>query len=90
VGAEGLPVTDGEHVMLADEPDAFARAVVELLRDADRRAQIGAAARALVLERYDWSAVAGALESALGVIASRGVRLAGARVHRQSEITGAI
>jgi sugar transferase (PEP-CTERM/EpsH1 system associated) len=71
VGAEGLPVTDGEHVMLADTPDAFARAVVRLLRDGDRRAQIGAAARALVLERYDWSAVAGSLESALVQFARR-------------------
>jgi sugar transferase (PEP-CTERM/EpsH1 system associated) len=69
VGAEGLPVVDGEHVLLADEPDAFARAVVGLLRDADRRAALETAARALVVERYDWSAVAGALESALLKIA---------------------
>ena len=33
VGAEGLPVADGEHLLLADEPRAFARAVVRLLRD---------------------------------------------------------
>ena len=37
VGAEGLPVTHGEHVLLADEPHAFARAVVRLMRDVDRR-----------------------------------------------------
>ena len=71
VGAEGLPVTDGEHLMLADEPRTFARAVVHLLRDAERRAQLAAAARALVVERYDWSAVAGELESALVRVAHR-------------------
>jgi sugar transferase (PEP-CTERM/EpsH1 system associated) len=76
IGAEGLPVTNGEHVMLADEPHAFAQAVVHLLRDADRRAQLEAAARALVLERYDWSAVAGALERALINVADGGVRMA--------------
>ena len=65
VGAEGLPVTHGEHVWLADDPRAFARAVVRLLRDADHRRRLEEAARALVLERYDWSAVAGALERAL-------------------------
>src|SRR6185369_1543567 len=65
VGAEGLPVTDGRHVMLADDPASFAGAVVRLLRDADTRAQLESAARALVLEQYDWSAVAGSLESAL-------------------------
>jgi sugar transferase (PEP-CTERM/EpsH1 system associated) len=65
VGAEGLPVNHGEHVLLADEPAAFARAVVNLLRDAPRRRQLESAARALVVEKYDWSAVAGELERAL-------------------------
>jgi sugar transferase (PEP-CTERM/EpsH1 system associated) len=65
VGAEGLPVTGGEHVMLADEPRAFSRAVVRLFRDLDRRRQLERAARALVVEHYDWSAVAGELEAAL-------------------------
>jgi sugar transferase (PEP-CTERM/EpsH1 system associated) len=65
VGAEGLPVNHGEHVLLADEPAAFAQAVVDLLRDVPRRRQLEAAARALVVEKYDWSAVAGELEAAL-------------------------
>jgi sugar transferase (PEP-CTERM/EpsH1 system associated) len=65
VGAEGLPVIDGTHVRLVDEPQAFADAVVALLRDVDRRRTLEAAARALVLEWYDWSAVAGQLEDAL-------------------------
>ena len=71
VGAEGLPVTDGEHVRLADEPAAFARAVIHLMRDLDERRRIEAAARALVVARYDWSAVAGELESALQRFALR-------------------
>jgi glycosyltransferase involved in cell wall biosynthesis len=65
VGAEGLPVTSGEHLLVADEPRTFARAVVGLLRDPDRRRRLESAARALVLERYDWSVVAGELEGAL-------------------------
>ena len=65
VGAEGLPVTSGEHVVLADEPRAFAASVVGLMRNLESRARLEAAARALVVERYDWSAVAGELESAL-------------------------
>jgi sugar transferase (PEP-CTERM/EpsH1 system associated) len=71
IGAEGLPVTDGEHVRLADDPAAFARAVVHLMRDLDDRRRIEAAARALVVARYDWSAVAGELESALQRFALR-------------------
>ena len=58
IGAEGLPVRDGEHLLFADEPVAFATAVVRVLRDADGRRRLESAARALVVEQYDWSAVA--------------------------------
>jgi polysaccharide biosynthesis protein PslH len=70
IGAEGLPVTSGQHVLLAEGPQAFAEAVVRLLRDVDRRRALEAAARALVVERYDWSAVAGELDEALMQIAA--------------------
>jgi glycosyltransferase involved in cell wall biosynthesis len=76
VGAEGLPVVDGTHVAIADRPDAFAHAVVALMRDPVRRAALESAARTLVIERYDWSAVAGDLESALERFARGGIRAA--------------
>jgi len=65
VGAEGLPIGNGEHLLLADDPPGFARGVVSLLRDVGRRRQLESAARALVVEKYDWSAVAGGLEEVL-------------------------
>jgi sugar transferase (PEP-CTERM/EpsH1 system associated) len=65
IGAEGLPVSDGTDIILADDPDSFAKAVVGLIRDADRRRRIEQAARRLVVERYDWSAVAQDFENAL-------------------------
>jgi polysaccharide biosynthesis protein PslH len=85
IGAEGLPVTSGEHVMMADSPETFARDVVRLLRDVDRRRRLEAAARALVIERYDWSAVAGALEEALMRIAGPDRGSAGARAFPAAE-----
>lgn len=73
IGAEGLPVTDGEHLLIADSPRDFADRTLELLRDPDRRHVIGAAARRLVVERYSWATVArdfaGVLER---VVAARG------------------
>jgi sugar transferase (PEP-CTERM/EpsH1 system associated) len=66
VGAEGLPVVDGRHLVLADTPHAFAEAVVGLCRSEDQRRQLAQAARDLVVSRYDWSAVAGSLDEALG------------------------
>lgn len=65
IGAEGLPVTPGQNVVIADDPHAFAGAVVTLLRDSAMRRQIEAEARRLVVERYDWSAVADDFERAL-------------------------
>jgi glycosyltransferase involved in cell wall biosynthesis len=65
IGAEGLPVTDGADVVIADDAPAFADAVVGLLRDPARRVQLERAARDLVVTHYDWSAVAGQLEEAL-------------------------
>ena len=49
VGAEGLPVVSGEHLLIADEPVSFAKAIVRLLRDRHHRERIGSAARALVV-----------------------------------------
>jgi len=65
IGAEGLPVSDGAHLLLADSPRAFADAVLRVLRDVPQRRALEAAARRLVVERYDWAAVAGSFERAL-------------------------
>jgi polysaccharide biosynthesis protein PslH len=65
VGAEGLPVTHGKDIVIADEPATFAAAVVRLLGDAPARRQLETAARALVLEHYDWAAVAHDFERAI-------------------------
>ncbi|HXD75026.1 MAG TPA: glycosyltransferase, partial [Vicinamibacterales bacterium] len=69
VGAEGLPVQDGEHLLLADDSDSFASAVVRLLRDDEQRRSLEASARTLVVEHYDWAAVAGDLDRALTRVA---------------------
>jgi len=65
VGAEGLPVTPGRDILLEDEADGFASAVVSLLRNDVRRADLERRARALVVGRYDWAAVGRDLERAL-------------------------
>jgi polysaccharide biosynthesis protein PslH len=65
VGAEGLPVTHGRDIVIADEPARFAQSVIHMIRDADARHHIERAARRLVVERYDWAAVANDFEEAL-------------------------
>jgi sugar transferase (PEP-CTERM/EpsH1 system associated) len=58
IGAEGLPVTDGEEIVLADTPESFAQAVVELLKQQNLSAEIGARAAAKVRAEFGWESVA--------------------------------
>ena len=58
IGAEGLPVKHGEHLLIADDPITFANSTVNLLRDPAQRRELGSAARKLVEERYSWVQVA--------------------------------
>lgn len=62
-GCEGVPVRDDEHLLLADDAEAFAAAAGRLLDDADLRARLGAAGRALVEREYDWGAIVARLEA---------------------------
>ena len=73
VGAEGLPVTHGEDIVIADDPQQFATEVVRLMRDADARAALGRAARRTV-ESYAWPVVAADLEHALRAAAASSSR----------------
>jgi glycosyltransferase involved in cell wall biosynthesis len=57
VGAEGLELTDGGEIRLADTPAEFARAVAGLLADPDSRRRQAAAARRRVEERYGWDSI---------------------------------
>lgn len=56
-GAEGLEVTPGRDLLIADEPAAFADAVLRVLGDADLRQSLAEAGRQLVTRRYDWSII---------------------------------
>jgi len=58
VGAEGLPVHDGEHLLIADSPAAFAAAITRLLRDPELAAALGSRAAALVRSRFGWAPAA--------------------------------
>jgi len=58
IGAEGLPVRDGEELLLADDPEGFARAVIRTLNDARLAGRLGRRAGALVRERFGWDRAA--------------------------------
>jgi glycosyltransferase involved in cell wall biosynthesis len=56
-GAEGLEVTNNEHIILADSPDDFARAVIQLLNDPNTRKNLEQNANALIKKVYDWKII---------------------------------
>jgi len=64
-GAEGLAVTPGEDILLADEPAEFASAVIRLLDDETLHAWLATNGRRLVEKCYSWEESAQALERLL-------------------------
>jgi glycosyltransferase involved in cell wall biosynthesis len=56
LGADGLDVRDGVHLLLADTAEAFAAACQRLMVDRDLRKRLVDAAEQRYLERYEWSA----------------------------------
>jgi polysaccharide biosynthesis protein PslH len=69
VGAEGLDVTDGVHLDLADDPVAFAAACARLVGDADRRRRLTQSAHTLFIERYQWSAAGARIRALAAAVA---------------------
>jgi Glycosyltransferase len=57
IGCEGLDVTEGRDILIADTTIEFAASTVRLLMDADLRRQLSHNARRLVETRYGWEAI---------------------------------
>lgn len=70
VGCEGLDVVDGQHLLVADDPAAFAAACLRLSEDAELRTKLVAAAAELWQSRYRWTVLSadiiGAVRGAQG------------------------
>jgi glycosyltransferase involved in cell wall biosynthesis len=62
IGCEGLDVVDGEHILIADSAELFVEQTVRLLTDKVLYQKIATNARRLVVDRYDWDAIAAKLE----------------------------
>jgi glycosyltransferase involved in cell wall biosynthesis len=56
-GAEGLEVTHGENILIADDPRDFADSVTEVLQSPALRARLASGGRRLVETTYAWDIV---------------------------------
>jgi sugar transferase (PEP-CTERM/EpsH1 system associated) len=57
IGCEGLDLDSGEHLVVADEPQAFADACLMLMDNEALRNRLASQARRLVEDVYDWSVI---------------------------------
>ncbi len=62
VGAEGIAVAGDGALIIADDPSAFAEAVVALLSDKARRVALGEQARQVIERRFSWQRVCSDLD----------------------------
>jgi glycosyltransferase involved in cell wall biosynthesis len=73
LGAEGIPYVEGEHLMLADDPGAFADQVIRLLGDKLARRKLESAAKRWVDQNYDWRVICGKAKERLSFFVERQV-----------------
>jgi glycosyltransferase involved in cell wall biosynthesis len=63
LGCEGLAVRDGEHLLIGDDPAAFASRIFDVFENPQRSGDLGRAGRRLVEGRYSWDLAGERLEA---------------------------
>jgi glycosyltransferase involved in cell wall biosynthesis len=63
IGCEGIKVTPGTDILVADQPDEFARKIKILSDDKELCTNLITAGKRLVAEHYDWKIIARSLEA---------------------------
>lgn len=58
VGAEGLDLVDGEHLLIANDTPAFVEKILALLHNVELRRHLIVKGREQVVKCYDWDAIA--------------------------------
>ncbi|HNT22720.1 MAG TPA: glycosyltransferase [Anaerolineales bacterium] len=66
--AQALQAVDGQDLLVAADPAAFAAAILRLLDDPALRQRLGQNGRRYVLRCHDWDAAAGQLEAIYGEV----------------------
>ncbi len=64
-GAEGIKATPGQNLLIADNADEFAKAVVSLLENPELRQTLSCNGRKLVKDGYNWENIGQQFEAAL-------------------------
>jgi glycosyltransferase involved in cell wall biosynthesis len=90
IGAEGMGLADGDLALIADDPEAFAAAVVRLYEDEQLWLRLSTRGVEHVRARYSEEAVAGRLSALFPATSERPREAAGARVARTARVLEAL
>jgi polysaccharide biosynthesis protein PslH len=63
LGCEGIDVRDGEHLLIRDDPNSQAEAVLQLMGEPRSAHRLGLRGRRLVEQQYGWASSADKLEA---------------------------
>jgi len=63
IGAEGLEVKNGEHILIADDPVSFVSQILRIFKNLNLRTNLGNSAKNLVEKKYSWKIIGKKLNS---------------------------
>jgi sugar transferase (PEP-CTERM/EpsH1 system associated) len=70
IGAEGLEVTPGTDILIANDRERFVEHIQSLAKSPDASNRIAKAGRRLVMEKYDWRVCLSGLERLYGIVSA--------------------
>jgi glycosyltransferase involved in cell wall biosynthesis len=70
-GAEGIDYSEGKNIVIADEENTFAKQIITLLQDKNKKMEIAEQAKALVKQKYDWNIIGNNMANSIKVILSK-------------------
>lgn len=68
IGCEGIEVRDDEHLLIRDQPQAFAEAVIELLGNRHKKERLIQSGYELVKNTYDWQVIGDSIEQSFAIL----------------------
>jgi glycosyltransferase involved in cell wall biosynthesis len=88
-GLGPIQARGGVGLEVADDPGTFVDKVAELLQDAEKRRNMGAAARQFVMDRHSWEAAARKIDQIYASLVKQwGGVLTCARIFHKSTVAG--
>jgi glycosyltransferase involved in cell wall biosynthesis len=70
IGCEGIEVTNGENILLADTPEEFLEKIQILLENENIRIALGQNARNMVKKKYHWDIISQTLDKSYSSVIS--------------------